>query len=99
MRLLRGALAALWQGKMVSRRSFTKAVQFAEYGGPEVLRVVEANEPHAGPGQVRVAVWAASVNGLDWKIRSGYMREYMPLPLPSGTGKDAAGVVDEVGEG
>lgn len=76
-----------------------KAVQFAEYGGPEVLHVAEVAEPHAGAGQVRIAVRAAGVNGLDWKMRAGYMREHMPIPLPSGTGKDAAGVVDEVGEG
>ncbi len=76
-----------------------KAVQFAEYGGPEVLQVVEVAEPHAGAGQVRITVRAAGVNGLDWKIRAGYLREQMPLPLPAGTGLDAAGVVDEVGDG
>ena len=76
-----------------------KAVQFAEYGSPEVLQIVEVDEPHAGAGQVRIAVRAAGVNAIDWKIRAGYMREQMPLSLPSGTGMDAAGVVDEVGEG
>jgi NADPH:quinone reductase-like Zn-dependent oxidoreductase len=76
-----------------------KAVQFAEYGGPEVLGVVEVEEPHAGPGQVRIAVRAAGVNGIDWKIRAGQMSEQNPIPLPSGTGIDAAGVVDEVGDG
>jgi len=76
-----------------------KAVQFAEYGGPEVLRVVEVDEPHAGAGQVRITVRAAGVNAIDWKIRAGYMRAQMPLPLPAGTGMDAAGVVDEVGDG
>ena len=75
-----------------------KAVQFAEYGGPEVLQLVEIDEPHAGQGQVRIKVHAAGVNGLDWKIREGYMREAMPLTLPAGTGMEAAGVVDEVGE-
>ena len=70
-----------------------RAVQFAEYGGPEVLDVVEVDEPHAGPGQVRVAVQAAGVNGIDWKIRAGYLAQQMPIPLPSGTGWDAAGVV------
>jgi len=76
-----------------------KAVQFAEYGGPEVLRVVDTDEPHAGAGQLRIAVRAAGVNGIDWKIRAGYMKDQMPLPLPSGTGMDASGVVDEVGDG
>ena len=76
-----------------------KAVQFAEYGGPAQLQLVEVDEPHAGSGQVRIAVRAAGVNGIDWKIRQGYMREQRPLSLPAGTGLDAAGVVDEVGGG
>jgi NADPH:quinone reductase-like Zn-dependent oxidoreductase len=76
-----------------------RAVQFAAYGGPEVLAVAEVEAPHAGPGQVRIAVRAAGVNGIDWKLRSGSMREMIPLSLPSGTGVDAAGVVDETGPG
>jgi len=76
-----------------------KAVQFNEYGGPEVLRVVEVDEPHAGPGQVRIAVRAAGVNASDWmKIRAGRWRD-QPIPLPSGVGVEGAGIVDEVGEG
>ncbi len=75
------------------------ALQFDEYGGPEVLRVGEAPEPHAGPGQVRVVVRAASVNPIDWKIRSGRSAQGKPLEATSYPGFDAAGVVDEVGEG
>lgn len=76
-----------------------KAVQFDTYGDPEVLHVAEVDEPHAGEGKVRIAVRAAGVNGIDWKIRGGYMREMMKLSLPAGTGIDASGVVDEVGAG
>lgn len=76
-----------------------KAVQFAEYGPPEVLHLVDVDEPHAGLGQIRIAVRAAGVNGMDWKIRSGLMRDMRPIPLPAGIGFDAAGVVDEVGDG
>ena len=76
-----------------------KAVQFLTYGGPEVLQLVDVDEPHAGPGEVRITVRAAGVNGLDWKIRAGFMAQYLSLTFPSGIGKDAAGVVDEVGEG
>lgn len=77
-----------------------RALQFTEYGGPEVLEVGEAPEPHAGPGQVRVAVKAASVNPIDWKIRSGMMAGGQPLADPPGRlGFDASGTVDEVGEG
>lgn len=76
-----------------------KAVQFSEYGGPEVLRVAEVDEPHAGNGQVRIAVRAAGVNALDWKVRAGSMKDQLPLEFPAGVGLDASGVVDEVGEG
>ncbi|WP_189225509.1 NADP-dependent oxidoreductase [Saccharothrix coeruleofusca] len=76
-----------------------KKVSFAEYGGPEVLRLVDVEEPHAGPGQVRIAVRAAGVNPVDWRIREGQMQRFHPIELPSGVGQDAAGVVDEVGEG
>ena len=76
-----------------------KALQFAEYGPPDVLTVVEAPEPHAGPGQIRIAVKAASVNPIDWKSRSGMLAGGKPLDSPHYLGFDAAGVVDEVGEG
>ncbi|MFS8203771.1 NADP-dependent oxidoreductase [Streptomyces sp. CWNU-52B] len=76
-----------------------KRVSFAEFGGPDVLRLVDAEEPHAGPGQVRVAVRAAGVNPYDWRLREGQFQTFRPIELPSGSGRDAAGVVDEVGEG
>jgi NADPH:quinone reductase-like Zn-dependent oxidoreductase len=76
-----------------------KAVQFSEYGDPDVLRVADVDEPHAGPGQVRIAVRAASINPIDWKKRSGMFAEQMPLELPYVLGNDASGVVDEVGDG
>lgn len=76
-----------------------KAMQFARYGGPDVLELVEATEPHAADGQIRIQVRAAGVNAMDWKLRSGVFQEMMPLSLPSGTGLDASGVVDEVGPG
>lgn len=76
-----------------------KAAQYEEYGDPDVLKLVELGEPHAGSGEIRIAVRAAGVNGIDWKIRAGYMREMMPVSLPAGSGFDAAGIVDEVGDG
>ena len=75
------------------------ALQFTEFGGPEVLSLGEAPEPHAGPGQIRIVVRAASVNPMDWKIRSGMLAEGRPLEGTAYQGFDAAGVVDEVGEG
>ncbi|MFF5585574.1 NADP-dependent oxidoreductase [Streptomyces hygroscopicus] len=76
-----------------------KKVSFAEFGGPDVLRLIDAEEPHAGPGQIRIAVRAAGVNPVDWRIREGQVLGAHPTVLPSGVGQDAAGVVDEVGEG
>ncbi|PXX58129.1 NADPH:quinone reductase-like Zn-dependent oxidoreductase [Nocardia tenerifensis] len=76
-----------------------KAVRFAEYGGPEVLELTDVAEPHPGPGQVRVAVRAAGVNPHDWRVREGQFRRIKPIELPAGVGQDAAGVVDEIGEG
>jgi NADPH:quinone reductase-like Zn-dependent oxidoreductase len=76
-----------------------RAVQFNQYGGPEVLQVVDVDEPHAGPGQVRIAVRAAGVNLSDlMKIRAGTWKG-KPIVLPSGVGVEGSGVVDEVGEG
>jgi NADPH:quinone reductase-like Zn-dependent oxidoreductase len=82
-----------------------RALQFTTFGGPEVLEWAPAPDPHAGPGQIRIAVRAASVNPIDWKTFSGAMSGGRSLsggrPL-SGVGYlgyDAAGTVDEVGEG
>lgn len=76
-----------------------KKVNFAVFGGPDVLQLIDAEEPHAGPGQVRIAVRAAGVNPVDWRIREGQVLGAHPIELPSGVGLDAAGVVDEMGEG
>lgn len=76
-----------------------KAVQFSEYGGPEVVHVVDVDAPHAGPGQVRIAVRAAGVNPSDWKRREGQYRAFEAVTFPSGFGVEASGVVDEVGPG
>jgi NADPH:quinone reductase-like Zn-dependent oxidoreductase len=76
-----------------------KAIQFDQHGPPEVLALVDVAEPHPQAGEVRIKVRAVGVNGLDWKIRAGHMRGMFDVALPSGTGSDAAGIVDEVGEG
>ncbi len=49
-----------------------KAAAFTEYGGPEVLRVLELDDPHPGPGEVRVRVKAAGVQPYDAGIRNGW---------------------------
>ncbi|MFI5958918.1 NADP-dependent oxidoreductase [Cryptosporangium sp. NPDC051539] len=74
-----------------------KAAQFSEFGGPEVLEIVDLPEPHPGPGQVRIVVHATGVNATEWKIRKGELS--FGAPLPQTTGRDVAGVVDEIGDG
>ena len=76
----------------------TKAVQYAEYGAPEVLRLVDVDTPQPGPGQVRVAVRAAGVNPRDAKLRGGRFAT-APLAEPAGVGVELAGTIDAVGPG
>lgn len=76
-----------------------RALQFSAYGGPEVLQWAEAPDPHAGPGQIRITVRAASVNPIDWKLFTGVMSGGQPMVGTGYLGSDAAGVVDEVGKG
>jgi NADPH:quinone reductase-like Zn-dependent oxidoreductase len=72
-----------------------KAVRFTRFGGPEVLEIVDLPDPHPGPGQIRIAVRAAGLNPSDWKKREGQLDQELPQTL----GHEAAGVVDELGEG
>ncbi|MGE0219794.1 NADP-dependent oxidoreductase [Mycolicibacterium sp.] len=74
-----------------------KAMQFDEYGGTDVLHLVDVTPPAPGPSQVRISVRAAGVNPIDRKIVAGDMRQLIPLELPAGVGSDIAGVVDAVG--
>jgi len=76
-----------------------RALQFMTYGGPEVLNWADVLDPHAGPGQIRIVVRAASVNPIDWKMLAGAMSGGQPLDGVGYLGFDAAGVVDEVGDG
>ena len=76
-----------------------RAMVYTEYGDPEVLSSAEVEEPHAGPGQVRVQVRAAGVNPVDVKVVAGAMSGGKSLDGPAVPGFDVAGVVDEVGDG
>lgn len=76
-----------------------RALRVHEYGGPDQLRVDEVAEPEAGAGEIRIAVTAASINAIDGKLLTGRTANGMPLAEPIGLGFDAAGVVDQVGEG
>jgi NADPH:quinone reductase-like Zn-dependent oxidoreductase len=76
-----------------------KAIEFTEYGGPDVLHIVDVEAPHAGPGEVRIWVRAAGVNPSDWKRREGQYRSFEDVHFPAGLGVEGAGIVDEVGPG
>jgi len=76
-----------------------KAIRIHQYGGPEVLAQVEMQRPAPGANEVLIKVHAASVNPVDWKIRAGYMKDFLPLALPATLGSDVSGTVEEVGPG
>ena len=76
-----------------------KAIAITTIGGPEVLEVVDIPEPHVGPGDVRIRVAAAAVNPTDTIFRSGWYRREIDDGLPDVPGMDAAGTIDEVGQG
>jgi NADPH:quinone reductase-like Zn-dependent oxidoreductase len=76
-----------------------KAVVLHEYGGPGKLVYEDVPDPVAGKGELLVRVAATSVNPIDYKLRSGSMKAFMPLELPAILGNDISGVVRAVGEG
>jgi NADPH:quinone reductase-like Zn-dependent oxidoreductase len=69
------------------------AVQYDSYGGPDVLRLRDIEPPALGPGHVVVEVKAASLNPIDWKVRSGMLQQLFPMTFPATTGRDGAGTV------
>ncbi|MEM7406381.1 MAG: NADP-dependent oxidoreductase [Pseudomonadota bacterium] len=77
-----------------------RAIGIIEHGGPEALELVDVPEVHAQPGQVRIAVHAVAVNPTDTLARNGSRAEQQKVdPPPYVPGMDAAGIVDEVGDG
>ena len=77
-----------------------RAVGIMAFGGPEVLRLVELPDPQAGPGEVRLRVHAATVNPTDTVLRSGGRAERLKgVEPPHVPGMDAAGVLEEIGDG
>lgn len=72
-----------------------KAIKFERAGGPEVLQWIDVDVGDPGPGEVRLRHHTVGVNYIDTYHRSGLY----PVPLPSGLGSEAAGVIEAVGEG
>jgi NADPH:quinone reductase-like Zn-dependent oxidoreductase len=76
-----------------------KAVRFSEYGGVDVLDVVEVPVPEPGPGEALVQVKAAGINPGEARIREGLLHSRWPATFPSGEGSDLAGIVTRTGNG
>jgi NADPH:quinone reductase-like Zn-dependent oxidoreductase len=75
-----------------------KAVVLYEYGGPEKLKFEDkVPEPQVSGNTILIAAAAASVNPIDWKLRSGTMQKMHPLTFPAILGRDVSGIVREVG--
>ena len=75
-----------------------RAVVLHEYGGPEKLRFEDnVPEPQISGNTVLIAAAAASVNPIDWKLRSGMRQKDFPLSFPAILGRDVSGVVRAVG--
>ncbi|MFB7666627.1 NADP-dependent oxidoreductase [Kitasatospora sp. NPDC056138] len=75
----------------------SKAFGFVAYGGPENQEFLDRPIPSPGPGQLLIAVRAAGVNPVDWKIRQGRLGTGQPLPAVLGS--EASGVVQALGAG
>jgi NADPH:quinone reductase-like Zn-dependent oxidoreductase len=78
-----------------------EAYVFTRYGGPETEALVELARPVPGPGEILVAVRAAGVNPVDWKLRTGYRRpgDTAEQVFPAVLGNEVAGVVEATGPG
>src|SRR5439155_25997597 len=74
-----------------------KAIRIHNYGGPEVLQYEAAPRPKPGKGEVLIRVHAAGVNPIEWKVRAGYMKDFIAHSLPIILGCDVSGVTEEVG--
>jgi NADPH:quinone reductase-like Zn-dependent oxidoreductase len=75
-----------------------RAVMLHEYGGPEKLKFEDnVPEPQVSGNTVLIAAAAASVNPIDWKLRSGMVQKMFPLSFPAILGRDVSGVVRTVG--
>jgi NADPH:quinone reductase-like Zn-dependent oxidoreductase len=73
------------------------AVVYRSYGGPEVLQLGRIAASQPAPGELLVRVHAASVNPVDWKVRSGMLQKFFPVTFPAVTGRDGAGEVIAAG--
>ncbi|WP_460781861.1 NADP-dependent oxidoreductase [Microbacterium shaanxiense] len=76
-----------------------RALLFRQYGSADVVEIGDVPEPHATAGRIRIAVRASGLGTGELRIRAGDLQDVMPIAFPFRMGFDAAGVVDEVGDG
>lgn len=74
-----------------------RAAVLYEYGPPSNLQLATVPDPSPGANEIAVRVAGAGINPIDWKQRSGAVRQYFPLTLPAILGRDASGTVIAVG--
>ncbi len=74
-----------------------QAARIHDYGGPEQIVIEQVPRPEPKAGEVLVHLNAAGVNPVDWKIRAGYLKQFMPLTFPWIPGTEGAGVVEAIG--
>ena len=78
-------------------QSSQKAVRIHQFGGPEVLAYEDAPMPHLNADDVLVKIHASSINPVDWKVREGYLKDFLPHQMPLILGWDFAGEVVALG--
>jgi NADPH:quinone reductase-like Zn-dependent oxidoreductase len=83
----------LGEESMHSAENDVLAVAYDAYGGPEVLKLRSIPAPPLAQDQVLIEVRAASMNPVDWKVRSGMLQKFFPVAFPTITGRDGAGEV------
>lgn len=76
-----------------------KAYRLHGYGGRDQITLDDVEVPKPGPGQALVEIDVVAINPFDWKVRNGYVKDFLPLNLPAIIGFDLAGRVKELGQG
>jgi NADPH:quinone reductase-like Zn-dependent oxidoreductase len=76
-----------------------KAILLTAYGDVDRFQLRDVPEPNPDPNELKVRMAGASINPIDWKLRSGAYHAFMPLQLPAILGRDASGTVVAVGPG
>ena len=74
-----------------------RAIRINQYGGTETLQLNQIDTPKINTDDILIKVKSSSINPVDWKIREGYLKDFIPYQMPVTLGFDVSGVVSEVG--